>query len=160
MATNSNSRANPSWEAMDFAFLRNFVVKFSNCSTSLNPSRVMFDVNMDESKVDEIYENKRSFYLRHSWPPLRTLKWKPNCFEQITAAWTWESWSGVKMNWGFGTEGSKNLRLVGVDPRTEVNDDVLGVKIVVTTGTESSELIETHSIKFLAVLELAEVANE
>ncbi|KAF4377009.1 hypothetical protein F8388_022725 [Cannabis sativa] len=144
MATNSNSRANPSWEAMDFAFLRNFVVKFSNCSTSLNPSRVMFDVNMDESKVDEIYENKRSFYLRH----------------QITAAWTWESWSGVKMNWGFGTEGSKNLRLVGVDPRTEVNDDVLGVKIVVTTGTESSELIETHSIKFLAVLELAEVANE
>uniref|UniRef100_A0A803R938 Uncharacterized protein n=1 Tax=Cannabis sativa TaxID=3483 RepID=A0A803R938_CANSA len=65
MATNSNSRANPSWEAMDFAFLRNFVVKFSNCSTSLNPSRVMFDVNMDESKVDEIYENKRSFYLRH-----------------------------------------------------------------------------------------------
>lgn len=64
--------------------------------------------------------------------------------EQITAAWTWDSWTGRKMKLGFGAEGSKYLRFCEEDSRTVENEEVFGVKKEVGSGMEMSELRVRH----------------
>lgn len=64
------------------------------------------------------------------------------------------------MNSGFVTEGSKNLKFSAVDRRTEVYEELFGVKRVVVTGMEISELADTHVIKVSVVeMELAHEAD-
>ena len=51
----------------------------------------------------------------------------------------------MKINSGFGAEGTKYRRFCAEDCRTEVNKELFGLKKTVERGsTESSELIETH----------------
>ncbi|RDX97258.1 hypothetical protein CR513_19986, partial [Mucuna pruriens] len=88
------------------------VVHFAICGTSLNPSSVAIDINIDATELDQINNYEGTLNFRN----------------HITAAWTWESWEGVNINSGFGVEGSKNLRFCAEESRMVMNEGLLGVK--------------------------------
>jgi hypothetical protein len=56
--------------------------------------------------------------------------------EQITDAWTWDSCTGKKMNYGFDIEGTKYMRLCVEDSRTVEKEELFWVKKVVASGME------------------------
>lgn len=56
----------------------------------------------------------------------------------------WDSFKGVKINSGFGTEGSVNLRFWAVDSKILLNDELFGAYKTVEKGKDDSEFLERH----------------
>jgi len=71
----------------------------------------------------------------------------------ITAAWMWDSFNGVRINSGFGSEGSANLRIWAEDCKIEVNEEFCGAYKMLEKAKEISELEVTVTKKEIEIEE-------